>query len=192
MANLLTNDDITVLGGPSSISVDLDFGPTGKRGSYWIVGQGDPNDSNTEIGQTPQIQDLYLNLNSTPGEYLSIYQYQNGIGSSSWIKLANLIPKIFSKNILVDFVDGTASINISLAEIVPQEIIGSTIATDFNIQHSVLNTESPVASGLTIAGIIVDNGLQVLQMQIHSSQLTGGAWEDLTGQQTVHLFISMV
>lgn len=192
MANLLSNEDITVLGGPSSISVDLDFGPTGQRGSCWIVGNGNPNDSNTEIGQTPQAQDIYLNLDTEDGEYLSAYQYQAGLGSTSWVKILNLLPKIFSKNIVVDFVDGSATINISLLEIVPQEILGSTVATDFNIQHSIINTNSPVASGISINGIIVDNGLQVLQLEAKATHQNEGAWENLSGQQTVHLFISMV
>lgn len=192
MANLLSNEDITVLGGPSEITVNLDFGPTGQRGSYWIVGNGNPNNSNTVIGQTPQVQDIYLNLDSENGEYLSVYQYQTGIGTTSWVKLVNLIPKIFSKNLMVDFVDGLASINISLVEIVPAEIVGSTVSTDFNVQHSIVNAGSPVASSLSIDGIIIDNGLQVLSMDIKASQLQEGAWENLTGQHSVHLFISMV
>jgi hypothetical protein len=192
MANLLSNEDITVLGGPAEITVNLDFGPTGPRGSYWIVGNGNPNDSNTEIGQTPQVQDIYLNLDSENGEYLSVYQYQSGIGITSWVKLVNLIPKIFSRNVLATFVDGVASINIPLVDIVPTEIIGSTVTTDFNVQHSVVNTNSVIASGLSVSGIIIDNGVQVLSMDIKASQLEGGAWENLTGEQSVHLFISLV
>lgn len=192
MANLLSNEDITVLGGPAEITVNLDFGPTGQRGSYWIVGNGNPNDSNTEIGQTPQVQDIYLNLDSEDGEYLSVYQYQTGIGITSWVKLVNLIPKIFSKNVTANFVDGAASINISLIEVVPPEIIGSTVLTDFNVQHSVVNTNSPVASGLSVSGIIIDNGTQVLSLDITASQLQEGAWENLSGEQSVHLFISLV
>jgi len=192
MANLLSNEDITVLGGPSEITVNLDFGPTGQRGSYWIVGNGNPNDSNTEIGQTPQVQDIYLNLDVENGEYLSVYQYQTGIGITSWVKLVNLIPKIFSKNVTANFVAGSASVNIPLIEVVPPEIIGSTVLTDFNVQHSVVDTNSPVASGLSVSGIIIDNGTQVLSLDITASQLQEGAWENLSGEQSVHLFISLV
>ena len=192
MTNLLSNSDVTVLGGPAQINVDLDFGPTGQRGSYWIVGNGNPNNPNTEIGQTPQIQDMYLNLDTENNEYLSVYQYQSGIGSTSWVKLVNLIPKIFSKNVTATFVDGAATINISLIDIVPSDIIGSTVESDFNIQHSVVGIGSPVASGLSIAGIIIDNGLQVLSLDITASKLQGGTWENLSGQQSVHLFISLV
>jgi hypothetical protein len=192
MANLLSNEDVTVLGGPASISLDLDFGPTGQRGSYWIVGNGSPNDPDTEIGQTPQVQDMYLNLDAAEAEYLSVYQYQTGIGTTSWIKLFNLIPKIFSKNVAVDFVNGVATINVSLIEIVPQEQLGTVVDTDFNVQHAVVNTGTPVASGLAVNGIEIDNGLQVLRLQVTASHQNEGTWESISGQHTVHLFISVV
>jgi hypothetical protein len=192
MTNLLTNDDVTVLGGPAEITVDLDFGPTGNRGSYWIVGSGNPNDSETEIGQTPQVQDMYLNLNPEEGEYLSVYQYQTGIGITSWVKLVNLIPKISSKNVLADFTTGLATINLPLVGIVPEASIGTLVATDFNIQHSVVGTDSPVSSGLSVVGITTDNGVSVLQIEVRAIQQVDGAWEEISGQQLIHLFISVV
>jgi hypothetical protein len=45
---LVTADDITVLGGPSSITVDLDFGPQGQRGSQIFTGSGQPNNPNND------------------------------------------------------------------------------------------------------------------------------------------------
>lgn len=192
MANLLSNDDITVLGGPSSISVDLDFGPTGQRGSYWIVGWGDPNLPSTTIGQTPQIQDLFLNLDDANGEYLSVYQYQSGLGSTSWVKLVNLIPKIYSKNILTDFSAGTTTINIPLISIVPEITISTTVSSNFNIQHSIVNNPNPIASSISVGDVVVDNGIYVLPLTITATEYSEGAWEDLSGQKTVHLFISVV
>ena len=60
---ILSTEDITVLGGPSSINVDVDFGPPGTRGSQIFIGQGNPNDPTTEIGQDViNILDLYINI----------------------------------------------------------------------------------------------------------------------------------
>ena len=42
---LLSNDDLTVFGGPETVSLDLDFGPTGDRGNFIIGLQGDPRDA---------------------------------------------------------------------------------------------------------------------------------------------------
>jgi hypothetical protein len=192
MANLLSNEDITVLGGPASLSVDLDFGPTGQRGSYWIVGNGNPNDPDTEIGQTPQVQDMYLNLDSANAEYLSVYQYQTGIGSTSWVKLVNLLPKIYSQNVSTEFTVGSATINIPIINIIPESSVGTVTSEMFNVQHSIVNNESPLTSSLNVGGIIIDNGLQVLPLTIVAKQYSEGAWEDLSGQKMVHLFISVV
>jgi hypothetical protein len=192
MANLLSNSDITVLGGPSEVTVNLDFGPTGQRGSYWIVGNGDPNDPNTQIGQTPQIQDMYINLDTANDEYLSVYQYQAGLGSNSWVKLLNLIPNIFSSNIISEFSAGSTTINLPLISIVPQSNTGNLTSDNFNLQHSIVNNAHPLASSLNVGDIVTDNGIQVLPITILATQYAEGAWEDLSGQKTVHLFISVV
>lgn len=41
---LLSSDELTVLGGPAEISVDVDFGPQGDRGSLMFVGPDKPQD----------------------------------------------------------------------------------------------------------------------------------------------------
>jgi hypothetical protein len=191
MTNLLATDNITVLGGPSTISVDLDFGPTGQRGSYWIVGNGNPNSPSTQIGQTPLIQDMYLDVDPSDEEYLSVYQYQNQTGTNTWVKLFNLIPSIRSKNILTTFAAGESTIDLPLIDIVPQENIGTVTVNSFNVQHSIVNTGFPVASGLSIIDIVTDNNIQVLRLQV-SAQYFEGTWKNLSGEKTVHLFISMV
>ena len=56
---LLSNDDITVLGPPAIVELLVDIGPSGTRGSQVFVGVGDPN--SIVIGQTPLLNDLYIN-----------------------------------------------------------------------------------------------------------------------------------
>ena len=192
MTNLLSADQITVLGGPSTIDVNLDFGPTGQRGSFWFVGNGNPNSPSTTIGQTPKIFDMYINLDNADTEYLSLYQYQNGVGSNSWVKLVNLIPNIFSKNLAVEFNAGNTSIKIPLISILPQQMVGSAVVTNFNVQHSIVNSVNPISSTLNILNIIEDNGVLSLNISLSAIQYNGSSWENLTGQRTVHLFISVV
>ena len=60
---LLDNDDITVLGPPETLELLIDIGPEGARGSQIFVGVGNPNTE--EIGQTPLLNDLYIN--TSPG-----------------------------------------------------------------------------------------------------------------------------
>ena len=86
---LLATEDITVLGGPTSISVDLDFGPQGERGSLIFVGMGDPNLN--DIGQIPNIFDLYINIDPNHEDYLYQYQYQNIASVNTWTKILKLV-----------------------------------------------------------------------------------------------------
>ena len=56
---ILAVDDLTVLGGPTTVNVEVDFGPEGPRGSMIYTGLGNPND-NTPDGDV-QLLDLYIN-----------------------------------------------------------------------------------------------------------------------------------
>ena len=50
---LLSTDSLTVAGGPASVSVDVDFGPQGQRGSLILYGLTDPNDQKQDLRKRP-------------------------------------------------------------------------------------------------------------------------------------------
>ena len=189
MAELLSTESVTVLGGPSKIEVDLDFGPTGQRGSQWFVGNGNPNLIN--IGQSPKVLDMFLNVGSTDDEYLSVYQYQNVTGSNTWVRLLNLIPNIYSRNILTNFVSGSTVVTIPLINILPQELIGTATIDNFNIQHSVSDT-LPVILNIKSLEIITDNSVQALKITLGAVKYSTPDWVPLEGQKIINLFISVV
>jgi hypothetical protein len=194
MANLYSSDDITVLGGPSTVNIDLDFGPTGQRGSKFFVGNGNPNSTPSPIGSsTPVfIFDMYLNLNSATSEYRSLYQYQSVSGTNTWVKLINLIPNIYSLNISLNFVDGVASTTIPVISLVDSDQVSSITASKFNVQYSILNSGKPTMNDLVVSDIVVADGTRVLPLSFSSYELNNGSIESLTGQKMVHLFISVV
>ena len=185
---LLSTDDLTVLGGPASISVDLDFGPSGDRGSQIFVGNGNPNI--TEIGQDPLAFDMYINLQSGD-EYLYMYQYQNVDGVMTWKKLFKLIPNTYSLNSTGTFSAGSRTINIPVINIVPLSSVANLTAANFNIQYSVLG-QNPVASGLSVGELTTVDDIVVLPVTIEGLEYSSGSWSELSGQKTVHLFISVV
>ena len=74
---VLNNDDVTVLAPPAIIEVLVDIGPQGTRGSQFFVGVGNPN--SVSIGQTPNLNDLYINT-SPGGELGYLYQYRSEPG----------------------------------------------------------------------------------------------------------------
>jgi hypothetical protein len=84
---VLNNDDVTVLAPPAIIEVLVDIGPQGTRGSQFFVGVGNPNSVN--IGQTPNLNDLYINT-SPGGELGYLYQYQSQPGGNVWVEVLEI------------------------------------------------------------------------------------------------------
>lgn len=190
MAELLSTDQITVLGGPSKITVDLDFGPTGQRGSRWYIANGMPDEADLG-GVDIKIYDMYINVDPENEEYLWMYQYQNADNINSWQKILRLIPNLVSKSILSDFVAGETTIILPLTSILAPDQIGSAEAGDFNIQHSIINS-LPVITTIKALEIVTSNGLQVLKITMGAVELDASVWSEIEGQKVVDLLISVV
>lgn len=73
---LLSNDDLTVFGGPESISLDLDIGPQGDRGSIIVGVLGDPRDTSvaSTIVQETQALDIAIDYNPYSTTYKTVFQ----------------------------------------------------------------------------------------------------------------------
>ena len=186
---LLSNDDITVLGPPSIIELLVDIGPSGTRGSQVFVGIGDPN--SIVIGQTPLLNDLYINT-SPGGELGYMYQYVSEPGGDTWIKVLDLNPSIYSINYEAIFSAGTTSITIPIADIV--EVTGSPLTADnFNVQHSITHS-NPIASSISIPALTGDGSNLVVDITAveYSSESGPAEWLELDGYLTVHLVVSIV
>ena len=186
---ILSSDDLTVLGGPSIVSVDVDFGPTGDRGSQIFVGNGNPNV--VEIGQTPKIFDLYINLLSSDDEYLNYYQYQNVDGTNVWVRLFSLVP--FSKSYKDEetFTAGVATFNIPIANIVSEIDVESVSSANFNVQHSISST-NPTSSGITIGEPSLVFDILSLPITINAVEYVSSTWQPVSGDRLIDLFITMV
>jgi hypothetical protein len=188
---LLSNDELTVLGGPATINLEVDFGPQGDRGSHIYAVTGQPTSSN--VPETPSIYDIAINIDTTDEDYLYYYQYINSNGTDQWVKLFRLMLNTYSTNKSVVFTDGLATINIPVIKLVPAELVGSVKAKDFNVQYSILN-QNPIASSVSISEIISDGNNVVLPISIKATEYSSGSWSALSGSgsKTVHLFITMV
>jgi hypothetical protein len=186
---LLSNDDITVLGPPEVVELLVDIGPSGTRGSQVFVGVGDPN--SIVIGQTPLLNDLYINT-SPGGELGYMYQYVSEPGGDTWIKVLDLNPSIYSINYEAIFSAGTTSITIPIADIV--EVTGSPLTADnFNVQHSITHS-NPIASSISIPALTGDGSNLVVDITAveYSSESGPAEWLELDGYLTVHLVVSIV
>ena len=189
---LLDNEDITVLGPPETVELLLDFGPEGTRGSQVFVGVGNPN--TREIGQTPLLNDLYIN--TSPGaDYGYLYQYVSQPGANTWIEILELNPTIYSKNFLTTYVNGEASIIIPISDIVISTATPLT-AENFSVQYSIVN-DNPVAASMSIPALVGDGENLVINFKAveHRTDVDSGPygdWAVLEGQVTTHLFITIL
>jgi hypothetical protein len=113
---VLTSDDLSILGGPASIDVNIGVGQQGLRGTYIFTGFGKPTDPGIVFldnydQKTKEVQakDLYINLKPSDIEYLYLYQYEPTItGTYQWVKVLRLVPNTAIANSPVIFYNGQA------------------------------------------------------------------------------------
>jgi hypothetical protein len=183
---VLSNDDLTVLSGPSIIELLVDIGPTGTRGSKVFVGVGNPN--SIEIGQTPILNDLYIN--SAPGaDYGYLYQYLAQPGGNLWVEVLSINPTIYSAFHLTTFLAGTSAYASSGSIVIPIADISSAAgltANNFNVQYSIQNSK-PVASSISL--IEVDGDDLIITIELSEFD---GTWSPLEDDISVNVFISVV
>jgi hypothetical protein len=202
---IVSPDELSVVGGPATVNVEVDFGPAGPRGSQIFVGQGQPNNPATVIGQEPKALDLYINLApaTIDEEYLNVYQYQNIDGNDTWVRLFDLLPQNYSVKRSVTFNEaGIAEFYIPVANITP--VVAGLTYDNFNIQYSI-QYPAPVASSLfrpSLGELENIDGVLSLPVTIIAQAYdamvgigdseAGFFWSPLNGEITVNLFITMV
>lgn len=86
---LLTSENITVLGGPSSVSVDVGIGATGERGSVIYGVSADPRLSTTTKPTGVKVFDIVIVIAPSEPDYRVMYQ-KTGPGSEDWSELIDL------------------------------------------------------------------------------------------------------
>jgi hypothetical protein len=186
---LLSNEDVTVLGPPEIVELSVDIGERGTRGSQIFVGTGNPNV--IQIGQTPVLNDLFIN--TSPGEdYGYMYQYISQPGGNSWVEILRINPVIYSENHESEFMVeneneyGSSSIIIPISNIVT--VSGTPLtAENFNIQYSIIH-DKPVSSSITIPSLTTDD----LVINVKAVQFDSGSWTPLSGEIITHVFVSIV
>jgi hypothetical protein len=182
---VLSNDDLTVLAGPSTVELLVDIGPTGTRGSKFFVGVGNPN---SVAISTKILNDLYTN--SAPGsDYGYLYQYVSEPGGDTWVEVLKLNPTIYSKLHTVTFVSGTVASLGSGSVVIPIADISTAsglTAENFNVQYSIQNTK-PLASSISSVQI---SGTDLV-INLEASEYDG-TWGPFDEEASVHIFVSVM
>ena len=187
-------DDVKVIGGTSTVNVEVDFGPQGNRGNLFLVGYGNPNTVTHTV--TLQLLDLYINVQATDEDYMVMYQYQNVSGVNTWVETSTLMTDKFSVIREVDFTDGktTDSVDFRVSNIAPLSLVGGLTAENFNIQCTFADPENPIAHSITVNPLAVQSGTgdQVLPVDINAVEFSGGSWVNLNRTVSVHFLITVV
>lgn len=112
---VISNDELVVVGPPASISVSVDIGPEGERGSQFYFGIGTP-EQNTANLVNAKVKDLYINQQTNSGKYGVVYILNAFPGGTVWQEVLKFQPLSYSIQKLVNFTSGTGSISIPLAD----------------------------------------------------------------------------
>ena len=111
---IISNDELIVVGPPASVSVSVDIGPQGERGSEFYSGVGTPAQNASSLVDA-KVNDLYINR-LLGGNYGVVYKLNAVPGGSSWQPILKFQPISHSIQKLVNFTSGTGSISIPLAD----------------------------------------------------------------------------
>lgn len=128
----LANKDLTVLGGPAKIDLDLNIGGPGRRGSLFFSGFENPNTlSQDEFPERPVVFDLYILSDPSSQDYLKVFQYLSQDGQLVWANIFSLNKSVYSLNKVASFSEGLASLEIDLEEVGLQNISLATFSKSF-------------------------------------------------------------
>lgn len=116
---VLSSDNISVLGGPSSITLNLDTGAEGPRGSYILYGFPNPNtpEAQETFVSPPQVFDFYIVVDPGSDDYLQLYQYINQDGEFLWVPAVKLRINMYATTRPTLFIDGQALIELNIADL---------------------------------------------------------------------------
>jgi hypothetical protein len=193
---LLNNPDISVIGPPQNIVVQLETGATGDRGSLIFSGFDNPNSASSNLTYALP-NDLFIRASQGQTEGY-IYQYlPDGAGGFNWEKIGNLKPSIFSETVsLTDTPGLSASAGIFNYEI-PISVafneysISDITATNINVSITPQLLNTPILT--TIYDIEVDSIANTIIITFFAMKYISGSWSVVTESNAkFHITLSLL
>jgi hypothetical protein len=191
---LLSNEDLTVFGGPESISLDLDIGPQGDRGSIIVGANGNPQDANVNavIVQDIQALDIAIDYNPYSDTYKTVFQRIATATGTQWTEMLSLKTNFYSAVKDITAANGKLTIPpINVTEIASDVNLTSA---SFSIQYSISSpdTAGALATNLIVKDVVDDGSIRALPLEIEGVEYDGTTWGPITGPKRIHLFITVV
>jgi hypothetical protein len=163
--------NITVLGPPNRLDVQLDVGPRGQRGSQIYVGSGLPSSSTIANYSSVLPGDLYINV--APGaNYSYLYQFLARPAGNVWEEVLQIQPAIYRALFEVEFVAGAAEISIPISNITTAtaSYTINNFAVEFSFEH-----DNPVSASISGKSIVSNS----LVLDFSAVEWNGSSWVDL-------------
>jgi len=194
---LVAGEDLTVLGGPTTINLQTDFGSAGQRGSLIYASNGVPSDSNSGIPSDILPYDLAINISASSNRYLTVYQYFSADGASGWNELTRLSPNVGAVNLDVYFANGVSQQEPGTNGIIipVSSITQSTELTpaNFNIQYSIESITPILSSFLVSPTFFTIDNIVYLGFQINAVEFNGTGFAAVDGvSKKINLLITVI
>ncbi len=194
---ILSTEELTVFGGPASINVDIDFGPTGARGSRIYGVEADPRAFTTEKPADIQNYDIAMVISPSEPDYLTVYQ-KIGTTDTEWIQFASLVPNVYSVKAKITFTAGTAVGLIPVSDIFT---LDTYTVDQFMVQLTLENAAAsttpallkPISTGYSLS-IVEAGGKKYLSITTTAIEYNSGtlSWTPVVGERVAHLFVTSV
>lgn len=192
-------DPLAILGGPSSITVDVDKGISGIPGTQFYLSYGDPNVPGNLPEATFRRYDICTNVDPQDADYLILYQYNFVPGTQilAWIPGFKLVPNTVARNEPATFASGISQIQFEIE--LPSGYSSGTggIPENYDIQFEISNEagstqQNPVSASYAITGLLVNNGIATINMAFTAIEFSSNTWIPLNGDKVIHLIITVV
>ena len=177
---IISNDELVVVGPPASVSVSVDIGPQGERGSQFYSGVGTPAQNASSLVDA-KVNDLYINR-LLGGNYGVVYKLNAVPGGSSWQPILKFQPISHRIQKLVNFSSGTGSISIPLADFYSNAPEGLNVNTILVQATAELN--NPAFVSVSNKEIKDVSAVKTLVAELKGSQFSSGSVSFISSSAT--------
>ena len=191
---VLDNDDLTVLGGPSKVNVDISIGATGRRGTFVFAGVQNPRFQDPILFEDPIVGDLYILINPADDEYLTMFQYLNVENQTIWTPVISLSLQFYNTGRTVFFNNGVGEIqvnifalgfgrNIPLPPLLNSRLIFSVQATPVTDRPVALSVDVQDLKSISTDSLAGEEDLiTYLPIKVHAAEFENESWQSVNGK----------
>jgi hypothetical protein len=182
---VIEDPQLTVLGPPASLTLNVNSGEQGTRGTKIFSGVGNPNSSSLLSDKI--LGDLFVRTDIGP-DYGVIYQYVSVPGGPEWQKIINFQPIRYNAIVNLMFAGGSGSVSIPLSNFyidAPAGLTANNLVTQVSAQ-----SDNPTAVGTT--KLLTSGSTRNIILYINAAEFVSASWSYLSGSANFNVGISVI